>query len=204
VFVDERHFCEPVRPTTVIVNQTFVSRTVDITRIQVANRMVMNAGPRTEAITRATGRQIRPVAVNQLRRKQETAVIARQPQLKALQQARASRKAVEGGVNPATERQTATPTEKAQRAESEHAQKQQREQATEQERRQKAQASEGRQEQTQGKGEVQKQEKAEKQQTNAEHKAAAKKKKNKPQQEEEGRPKEQPPAPAVGRTDSTN
>jgi len=169
VFVGERNFCDPIRPTTVIVNQTtIINKTVNITKVQVVNKTVINVGPRTENIERATGRQIRPVSVNQLRRQQEAAVVARQPQLKSLQRAR---------------------------PESGQAQREQREQATEQERRQKAQASEERQEQKQGKGEAQKQQKAEKQQTDAERKAAAKKKKKKPQEKEQGPPREQPPAP---------
>jgi hypothetical protein len=176
----------------VIVNQTtIINKTVNITKVQVVNKTVINVGPRTENIERATGRQIRPVPVNQLRHQQEAAVVARQPKVKALQQARAARKPIGVGAKPGTEHQTATQVGKAQRTESGHAQKEQREQATEQERRQKAQASEKRQEQNQEKSGAQKQEK---QQTDAERKAAAKKKK-KPQEKEEGHPKEQPLAP---------
>ncbi len=178
-----------------IVNQTtIINKTVNITKVQVVNKTVINVGPRTENIERATGRQIRPVPVNQLRHQQEAAVVARQPKVKALQQARAARKPIGVGAKPGTEHQTATQVEKAQRTQSGQAQKEQREHATEQERRQKAQASEKRQEQKQEKSGAQKQEKTEKQQTDAERKAAAKKKK-KPQEKEEGHPKEQPPAP---------
>lgn len=40
-----------VRPTTVIVNQTtIINKTVNITKIQVVNKTIINTGPRTELI----------------------------------------------------------------------------------------------------------------------------------------------------------
>ena len=48
VFVERRHFCEPIRPIVLIVNQTIVNRTVNITRIQRINQVVINNGPRVD------------------------------------------------------------------------------------------------------------------------------------------------------------
>ncbi len=79
IFVIERRLMEPVRPRTVIVNNTtIINRTVNITKIQVVNRTVVNEGPRPEAVERLSGRRIQSVPVRDLRRKEETAVVARQ------------------------------------------------------------------------------------------------------------------------------
>ena len=119
VFVDERHFMDPVRPTTVIVNQTTViNKTVNITKVQVVNNTVINNGPRTEVIAQATGRQIQPVPVRQLRHAQETAVVAKQPQLKALHPARAHKPAPYQ-VKPEAEHHAAPDTDKPQKTEGE-------------------------------------------------------------------------------------
>ena len=51
VYVEERHLLEPVRPTTVIVNNTTViNKTVNITKIKIVNKTVVNEGPRTEIV----------------------------------------------------------------------------------------------------------------------------------------------------------
>ncbi len=82
VFVDERRMLEPVRPMTVIINNTTViNRTVNITRIQVVNKTVINDGPRTDVIERVSGRRIQAVGVRDLRHREEMAVIARHPSL---------------------------------------------------------------------------------------------------------------------------
>jgi len=78
VFVSEQRLLEPVRPTTVIVNNTTViNQTVNITKIQVVNKTVINEGPRPEIIERKSGRKVEAVAVRDLRRKEETEVAAR-------------------------------------------------------------------------------------------------------------------------------
>ena len=83
VFVQERNLCEPVRPTTVIANNTTViNQTVNITRIQVVNQTVVNDGPRPDAVERAGGRRVQIVAVHDLRQKEETTVIAQHPALR--------------------------------------------------------------------------------------------------------------------------
>ncbi len=82
VFVSEQRLLEPVRPTTVIVNNTtVVNQTVNITKIQVVNKTVINEGPRPEVIERRSGRKIDAVPVRELRRKEETEVVARQPHI---------------------------------------------------------------------------------------------------------------------------
>jgi hypothetical protein len=88
VFVEERHFLEPVRPTTVVVNNTTViNKTVNITNVKVVNNTVINEGPRTQVIEQASGRKVQAVPVHELRRKGEAAVVARQPAAPASAQA---------------------------------------------------------------------------------------------------------------------
>jgi hypothetical protein len=54
VFVDRRHFCEPIRPSVVIVNQTIENKTINITRIQRINQVVINHGPRVDGLQQVT------------------------------------------------------------------------------------------------------------------------------------------------------
>ena len=82
VFVEERRLCEPVRPRTVIINNTIViNKTVNITRIQVVNKRVVNEGPRPEIIERISGRKVQTVAVHDLRHREESEAVTRQPAL---------------------------------------------------------------------------------------------------------------------------
>jgi hypothetical protein len=67
VFVEERHFMEPVRVSTVVVNNTTI-----------INRTEINQGPAAAVIERASGRKVQAVAVQELRQKQEAAVVSRQ------------------------------------------------------------------------------------------------------------------------------
>jgi len=79
VFVSEQRLLEPVRPATVIVNNTTViNQTVNITQVQVVNNRVINEGPRPEIIERKSGRKINALPVHELRHKEETEVAARQ------------------------------------------------------------------------------------------------------------------------------
>jgi len=79
VFVEERHFLEPVRPATVVVNNTtIINQTVNITNIKVVNNTVINEGPETQVIEQVSGRKVQEVPFRELRRKQEAPVIARQ------------------------------------------------------------------------------------------------------------------------------
>jgi hypothetical protein len=78
VFVEHRRMLEPVRPKTVIVNNTtIINKTVNITNVKVVNKTVINEGPRPEAIERASGRKVNAVAAREFRRKEETPVAAR-------------------------------------------------------------------------------------------------------------------------------
>jgi hypothetical protein len=79
VFVSEQRLLEPVRPTTVIVNNTtIINQTVNITKVQVVNKTVIAEGPRPEVIERKSGRKIEAVPVRELRRREETEVAAKQ------------------------------------------------------------------------------------------------------------------------------
>ena len=77
VFVEEKRFLEPVRPKTVVVNNTtIINKTVNITNVKVVNNTVINEGPRTEIIQQVSGRKVQPVPVHELRHKEEAVVIA--------------------------------------------------------------------------------------------------------------------------------
>ncbi|MBI3414723.1 MAG: hypothetical protein HY043_05285 [Verrucomicrobia bacterium] len=79
VFVEERHFLQPVRRSTVVVNNTtIINNTVNITNTKIVNNTVINEGPRTQIIEQASGRKVQAVPVHELRRKQEAEVVARQ------------------------------------------------------------------------------------------------------------------------------
>ena len=67
VFVEERHFMEPVNRSTVIVNNTTI-----------INQTVINEAPATAVIEKASGRKVQAVPVQELRRKTEAAVVAKQ------------------------------------------------------------------------------------------------------------------------------
>jgi hypothetical protein len=67
VFVEQRHFLEPVRRTTVVVNNTTI-----------INKTVVNKGPQTTVIEKVTGHKIQPVQVRELRHKEEAVVAGKQ------------------------------------------------------------------------------------------------------------------------------
>jgi hypothetical protein len=67
VFVEERRFLEPVSRKTVTVN------------INVINKTVINKGPDTAVIEKASGRKIQAAPVRELRGKEEAKVIAKRP-----------------------------------------------------------------------------------------------------------------------------
>jgi hypothetical protein len=79
VFVEQRRMLEPVRPKTVIVNNTTViNQTVNITKVKVVNKTVIHEGPRREVIERESGRKVREVAARDVRHQEETTVVARE------------------------------------------------------------------------------------------------------------------------------
>lgn len=67
VFVEQRHFLEPVHRTTVVVNNSTI-----------INKTVINKGPQTAVIEKVTGHKIQPVQVRELRHKEEAAVVIKQ------------------------------------------------------------------------------------------------------------------------------
>ncbi len=84
VIVEERKFLEPVRPATVVVNNTtIINQTVNITNIKVVNNTVINEGPRTQVIEQASGRKIESIPARDLRHSQEAEVVARRRPLPA-------------------------------------------------------------------------------------------------------------------------
>ena len=84
VFVNERQLLEPVRPATVVVNNTTViNQTVNITKITVVNKTVINEGPRPELLEQKNGRKIPAVPVRELRRREETEAVTRQRDIPA-------------------------------------------------------------------------------------------------------------------------
>jgi hypothetical protein len=67
VFVQEQHFMEPVRPATVVVNNTTI-----------INKTVIKVAPATAVIEKASGRKVQVVQVQELRHKEEAPVVAMQ------------------------------------------------------------------------------------------------------------------------------
>jgi hypothetical protein len=79
VFVEQRRFLEPIRPTTVVVNNTtIINKTAIITNTRTVNNSVVYEGPATTVIEKASGRKLEAVPVREVRQKQEAAVVSRQ------------------------------------------------------------------------------------------------------------------------------
>jgi hypothetical protein len=84
VFVKQNRFLEPVRPSIVVVNSTTIIRnTKTVTNARIVNNTVVNEGPATAVIEKASGRKVEAMPVQELRHKQETAVVARERASKA-------------------------------------------------------------------------------------------------------------------------
>ena len=82
VFVEHRHMMDRVKPRTVVVNNTtIINKTVNITKVNVVNKTVINEGPRPDVIERETGRKIHSVAARDFRHREETAVAGRNRRL---------------------------------------------------------------------------------------------------------------------------
>ncbi|MDB6056783.1 MAG: hypothetical protein JWO95_627 [Verrucomicrobiales bacterium] len=78
VFVQPGRFLEPVRSTTVVVNTTtIINKTVIISNTKIVNNTVINGGPATAVIEKASGRRVHPVAVHELRQREEAPVAKR-------------------------------------------------------------------------------------------------------------------------------
>lgn len=79
VFVEERRFAEPVRRNVIVQdNSTVIKKTVNITNIKVVNNKVVNKGPETTIIEKASGKKIQSVPAKELRQRQEEAVVVRE------------------------------------------------------------------------------------------------------------------------------
>jgi hypothetical protein len=63
----------------VIVNRTVINKTVNITKTHVVNKTVINEGPQTAVIEKASGRKVQAVPVRELRTKEEAQVVAKHP-----------------------------------------------------------------------------------------------------------------------------
>ena len=77
VFVEQRRFLEPVHSKTVIVNNTVINKTVNITKTHIVNKTVINEGPVTTVIEHASGRKIQAAPVRELRNKEEAAGVVK-------------------------------------------------------------------------------------------------------------------------------
>lgn len=125
VFVEDRHFLEPVRHSTVVVNNTtIINKTVNITNIKVVNNTVINEGPATEVIEKASRRKVEAVTVRELRQKEEAWVVAKRKTPATMAEKKAGtpvrsevqsreKKAVIAPVAPQVERPTAGAHESA-------------------------------------------------------------------------------------------
>ncbi len=84
VFVEQSRFLEPIRATTVAVNNTTIlHNTTTLMNAKMVNNTVLNEGPATTAIEKASGRKIETVPVHELRHQTEAAVISKQQTLTA-------------------------------------------------------------------------------------------------------------------------
>lgn len=114
VFVEERRFSEPIRPKTVIVNNTtIINRTVNITNTRVVNNVVINQGPRREEIEQRTGRRLAPVAVQQVRVREEAQVKNRPRSGTATRESRPNAARQPAGANWRQPEQASAPANQA-------------------------------------------------------------------------------------------
>ena len=79
VFVKQGQFLDPIRPSVVVANNTtIINQTRTITNTRIVNQTVINEGPATSVIAKASGRPVRTVALQELRHKEEAPVATRQ------------------------------------------------------------------------------------------------------------------------------
>lgn len=121
VFVQTGHFLQPVRPRTVIVNNTtIINKTVNITNIRQENKsiagggprkVVVNEGPRVDAIEKATSKKVEPTPITRVAKLSEPPGPVReklqnrreQPKAKPQRQAPPSERREEPKVQPRRE-----------------------------------------------------------------------------------------------------
>ena len=78
-FVEHRHFCAPVRPHVIVVNQTIINQTVNITKVQRVERdtVVHHSGPRLDAVEKRTGTRVQETRAEDLWRRRSEQVVER-------------------------------------------------------------------------------------------------------------------------------
>lgn len=67
VFVEQRRFCERIRPSVIVVNKTIINKTVNVTKIRRDRNTVINNGPDVEVVQKAAGRKIQRASIRELR-----------------------------------------------------------------------------------------------------------------------------------------
>lgn len=77
VFVERRHFCEPIRPSRIVVNQTIINKTRYVTNIRRENKRVFVGGPDRQVIERGSGEKVRTGLAADLWRKRSERVMQR-------------------------------------------------------------------------------------------------------------------------------
>jgi hypothetical protein len=99
-FVEERRIHEPVRPTSVIVNQTtIINKTVVINKTKIVNKVVVNEGPRADEVERATGQKFQKVSLSDLRHRDEEPIAQTHQNLRAKPQRQPEPRKVEAPQN---------------------------------------------------------------------------------------------------------
>ena len=87
IFVEHHHFCEPIRPSILVVNQTVINQTVNITKFGKGSQVIINQGPSLAVIERNNpGRVVKvkvehrlPAEVQQARQEWRGAGLAQRP-----------------------------------------------------------------------------------------------------------------------------
>ena len=109
VFVKQGQFLDPIRPTSVVVNNnTVINQTVNITKTRVVNHNVINEGPATAIIEKASGRKVPAVPVRELRQQTEAGVAGKQRTPKAPRE-KMVEPPVRGEVEPPAKTKVAAP-----------------------------------------------------------------------------------------------
>ncbi len=129
-FVDERRMRDPVRPTTVIVNNTtIINKTVNITKTRVVNKVVINDGPRADEVERVSGKKIQRVSIADLRKQEEEPVAEKHANLRARpdhgQQVQPKPEVKQPGNIPLQDQQKQQQMERQQREQQQQLQRQQ-------------------------------------------------------------------------------
>ena len=108
VFVERRHFCDLVRPNVVIINNTTViNKTVNITKINRVNQVVVNQGPAVDVIQKYNPGKVVKAKIE--RRIPTPVQQARQQQREDRQEARPTAEIVRGSRGEAGKTAEAQP-----------------------------------------------------------------------------------------------